>query len=241
MIGNDVSGLVVQTGPEADEFGPDDEVWYMAPLFGEHGTYAEFHVADQALVARKPAQLSHTQAAGLVLEGMTAWEALVERAQVQPGERVLVHAGAGGVGPVAIQIAAALGTEVVTTARAGDYEFVTGLGADVAIDFSTTDYAPRWGGADVVIDTVGGDTLMQNTGALADRGRLVQRRLRPVIGAVLPLPPASRRRCRGPATSGGPRRIRRSGIARAHTLLEHGAPVPGPSRLRGKIIISHEI
>ncbi|WP_337831237.1 zinc-binding dehydrogenase [Pseudonocardia sp. TMWB2A] len=263
VIGNDVSGVVVQTGPGADEFRPGDEVWYLAPLFDEHGSYAEFHVADQALVARKPAQLSHTEAAGLALVGMTAWEALVERAQVQPGERVLVHGGAGGVGSVAIQIAAALGTEVVTTARAGDHDFVTGLGADVAIDFSTTDYVPQvaaLGGADVVIDTVGGDTLTRSPGALADRGRVVsivdtpqpqnllaawglnatyhflfvspgrakldalarlvdQRRLRPVIGAVLPL----------------------ADIARAHTLLEHGAPVPGRSRPRGKIVISHEI
>ncbi|WP_176737624.1 alcohol dehydrogenase catalytic domain-containing protein, partial [Streptomyces griseus] len=88
VIGNDVSGVVVGTGPGADDFRPGDEVWYLAPVFAGQGTYAEFHVVDQALVARKPAGLSHIEAAGLALVGVTAWEALVERAGVRAGERV---------------------------------------------------------------------------------------------------------------------------------------------------------
>ncbi|MEV0528709.1 alcohol dehydrogenase catalytic domain-containing protein [Streptomyces sp. NPDC050439] len=149
VIGNDVSGVVVEAGPGAGDFLPGDEVWYLAPVFAGQGTYAEFHVVDQALVARKPARLSHVEAAALALVGVTVWEALVERAGVRAGERVLVHGGAGGVGSAAIQVASALGAEVVTTARARDHEFVTELGADIAIDFSAGDYVPRsarWAG-----------------------------------------------------------------------------------------------
>ncbi|MGW6309714.1 zinc-binding dehydrogenase [Streptomyces niveus] len=260
VIGNDVSGVVVGTGPGADDFRPGDEVWYLAPVFTGQGTYAEFHVVDQAVVARKPAGLSHVEAAGLALVGMTAWEGLVERAGLRVGERVLVHGGAGGVGSVAVQLASALGAEVVTTARARDHEFVTGLGADHAIDFSAGDYAPQvraLGGVDVVLDTVGGDTLARSPEILADRGRVVsivdiadpqnllaawgvnatyhfvfvspgrakldalgrlvdQSKLRPVIGAVLPL----------------------ADVAQAHTLLEGGSAGEGRRRPRGKIAIA---
>lgn len=176
VIGNDVSGVVFETGPGADDFQSGDEVWYLAPVLVGPGTYAEFHVVDQTLVARKPARLTHVEAAGLALVGATAWEALVERAGVQVGERVLVHGGAGGVGSVAIQIAHALGAEVVTTARARDHEFVTELGADVAVDFSTGDYVPEvlaGGKVAVVLDTVGRDTLARSPEVLADRGRVV--------------------------------------------------------------------
>lgn len=260
VIGNDVSGVVVETGPGAGDFGPGDEVWYLAPIFAGQGTYAEFHVVDQALAAPKPARLSHVEAAGLALVGVTVWEALVERAGVRVGERVLVHGGAGGVGSAAVQIAAALGAEVVTTARARDHEFVTGLGADIAIDFSADDYASQvraLGGVDVVLDTVGGDTLSRSPEVLADRGRVVsivdtpepqnllaawgvnatyhfvfaspgraklaalgrlvdRGRLRPVIGAVLPL----------------------ADIAQAHALLEGGSAGAGRGRPRGKIAIA---
>ncbi|MFD6189406.1 zinc-binding dehydrogenase [Streptomyces sp. NPDC060275] len=260
VIGNDVSGVVVDTGPGVDDFQPGDDVWYLVPVFAGQGTYAEFHVVDQTLVARKPTRLSHVEAAGLALVGVTVWEALVERAAVRAGERVLVHGGAGGVGSVAVQIARALGVEVVTTARARDHEFVTELGADTAIDFSAGDYAPQvraMGGADVVLDTVGRDTLTRSPEILADRGRVVsivdtpepqnllaawgvnatyhfvfvspgraklealgrlvdQGKLRPVIGAVLPL----------------------ADIAQAHALLEGGSTAEGRSRPRGKIAIA---
>ncbi|MFE9295961.1 zinc-binding dehydrogenase [Streptomyces niveus] len=260
VIGNDVSGVVVGTGPGADDFRPGDEVWYLAPVFTGQGTYAEFHVVDQAVVARKPPGLSHVEAAGLALVGMTAWEGLVERAGLRVGERVLVHGGAGGVGSVAVQLASALGAEVVTTARARDHEFVTGLGADLAIDFSAGDYVPQvraLGGVDVVLDTVGGDTLSRSPEILADRGRVVsivdiadpqnllaawgvnatyhfvfvspgrakldalarlvdQGKLRPVIGAVLPL----------------------ADVAQAHTLLEGGSTGEGRRRPRGKIAVA---
>lgn len=260
VIGNDVSGVVVETGPGADDFRPGDEVWYLAPLFAGQGTYAEFHMADQALVARKPAGLSHTEAAGLALVGATAWEALVERAAVRAGERVLVHGGAGGVGSVAVQVAAALGAEVVTTARARDHEFVTGLGADVAIDFSTDDHLSQvraLGGADVVLDTVGGDTLACSPGALADRGRVVSivdtPRPQNLLAAwgvnatyhfLLVSPGRAKLAALADLVDQGGLRpvigdvLPLADVALAHTLLDGGSTGVGHRRPRGKIAIA---
>ncbi|MFJ3578288.1 zinc-binding dehydrogenase [Streptomyces rubiginosohelvolus] len=260
VIGNDVSGVVVGTGPGADDFRPGDEVWYLAPVFAGQGTYAEFHVVDQALVARKPEGLSHVEAAGLALVGVTAWEALVERAGVQAGERVLVHGGAGGVGSAAIQVAHALGAEVVTTARAKDHEFVTGLGADTVIDFSAGDYAPQvreLGGVNVVLDTVGRDTLTRSPEVLADRGRVVSivdtpepQNLLAAWGVnatyhflfVSPgrakLDALSRLIDRGELRPDIGAVLPLADIAEAHTLLEGGSVGEGRRRPRGKIAIA---
>ncbi|MEW1659167.1 zinc-binding dehydrogenase [Streptomyces sp. NPDC093707] len=260
VIGNDVSGVVIETGPVADDFQPGDEVWYMAPVFAGQGTYAEFHVVDQALVAHKPARLSHVEAAGLALVGVTVWEALVERAGVRAGERVLVHGGAGGVGSVAVQIASALGAEVVTTARARDHEFVTELGADLAIDFSTGDYVPQvraMGGVDVVLDTVGGDTLTRSPEVLADRGRVVSlvdipepQNLLAAWGVnatyhfVFASPGRAKLEALGRLVDQGELRpmigavLPLADIAQAHTLLEGGSTSEGRRRPRGKIAIA---
>ncbi|MFF8985057.1 zinc-binding dehydrogenase [Streptomyces globisporus] len=262
VIGNDVSGVVVGTGPGADDFRPGDEVWYLAPVFAGQGTYAEFHVVDQALVARKPEGLSHVEAAGLALVGVTAWEALVERAGVKAGERVLVHGGAGGVGSAAIQVAHALGAEVVTTARAKDHEFVTGRGADTVIDFSAGDYVPQvreLGGVNVVLDTVGGDTLTRSPEVLADRGRVVSivdtpepQNLLAAWGVnatyhflfVSPgrakLDALSRLIDRGELRPDIGAVLPLADIAEAHTLLEGGSVGEGRRRPRGKIAIAVE-
>ncbi|MGW0541329.1 zinc-binding dehydrogenase [Streptomyces griseoincarnatus] len=260
VIGNDVSGVVVETGPGADGFRPGDEVWYLAPIFAGQGTYAQFHVVDEALVARKPAGLSHIEAAGLALVGMTVWEALVERAKVQVGERVLVHGGAGGVGSVAIQLAGALGAEVVTTARARDHEFVTGLGADSAIDFSAGDYVPQCralGGMDVVLDTVGGDTLSRSPEVLADRGRVVSivdipepQNLLAAWGVnatyhfLFVSPSRAKLEALGRLVDQGKLHpvvgavLPLADIAQAHSLLEGGSAGEGHRRPRGKIAIA---
>ncbi|MEU5972103.1 zinc-binding dehydrogenase [Streptomyces globisporus] len=260
VIGNDVSGVVVGTGPGADDFRPGDEVWYLAPVFAGQGTYAEFHVVDQALVARKPEGLSHVEAAGLALVGVTAWEALVERAGVKAGERVLVHGGAGGVGSAAIQVAHALGAEVVTTARAKDHEFVTGLGADTVIDFSAGDYVPQvreLGGVNVVLDTVGRDTLTRSPEVLADRGRVVSivdtpepQNLLAAWGVnatyhflfVSPgrakLDALSRLIDRGELRPDIGAVLPLADIAQAHTLLEGGSVCEGRRRPRGKIAVA---
>ncbi|MER7805334.1 zinc-binding dehydrogenase [Streptomyces parvulus] len=260
VIGNDVSGVVVETGPGADDFQPDDEVWYLAPIFAGQGTYAEYHVVDQALVARKPAGLSHIEAAGLALVGMTVWEALVERAGARAGERVLVHGGAGGVGSVGVQIARALGAEVVTTARAKDHQFVTELGADTAIDFSAGDYAPQiraMGGADVILDTVGRDTLTRSPEILADRGRVVSivdtpepQNLLAAWGVnatyhfLFVSPGRAKLEALGRLVDQGKLRpvigsvLPLADIAQAHVLLEGGSTSEGRSRPRGKIAIA---
>ncbi|MFE7816124.1 zinc-binding dehydrogenase [Streptomyces sp. NPDC057433] len=260
VIGNDVSGVVVATGPGADDFQSGDEVWYLAPVFAGPGTYAEFHVVDQALVARKPARLSHVEAAGLALVGVTVWEALVERAGLRAGERVLVHGGAGGVGSAAVQVASALGAEVVTTARARDHAFVSDLGADHAIDFSAGDYVPQvreLGEVDVVLDTVGGDTLTRSPEVLADRGRVVSIVDIPEpqnllaawgVNATYHFLFVSPGRAKLEALSGlvdeGELRpvigavLPLDDIAQAHTLLEGGSTGEGRRRPRGKITIA---
>jgi NADPH2:quinone reductase len=260
VIGNDASGVVVETGPGAGDFQPGDEVWYLAPIFAGQGTYAEFHVVDQALVARKPARLSHVEAAGLALAGVTVWEALVERAGVRVGERVLVHGGAGGVGSAAIQVASALGAEVVTTARARDHKFVAELGADVAIDFSAGDYVPQvraLGGVDVVLDTVGGDTLTRSPEVLADRGRVVSivdipepQNLLAAWGVnatyhfLFVSPGRAKLQALGRLVDQGKLLpvigtvLPLADIAQAHTLLEGGSAGEGRGRPRGKIAIA---
>jgi len=179
IIGHDISGVIEEIGSHVTEFRPGDEVYYTPRIFGGPGSYAEQHVADVELVGRKPANVSHLEAASLTLVGGTVWEALVTRAQLTVGETILIHGGTGGVGTIAIQIAAAIGARVITTAKAGDHEFVRSLGADAAIDYTTTDYVDATAeltagdGVDVVFDTIGGDALTRSPLTLADSGRVV--------------------------------------------------------------------
>lgn len=179
IIGHDVSGVVEEAGADVTEFAEGDEVYYTPRIFGGPGSYAERHVVDVDLVARKPSNLNHVEAASLTLVGGTVVEAFVTRARLAVGETVLIHGGAGGVGTIAIQVAKAIGARVLTTARAADHAFVRSLGADEAIDHSTEDYvgaATRLTGGrgvDVVFDTIGGDTLTRSPLALADMGRVV--------------------------------------------------------------------
>ncbi|UGV24964.1 NADPH:quinone oxidoreductase [Rhodopseudomonas boonkerdii] len=179
IIGHDVSGVVEEIGTEVTEFAAGDEVYYTPRIFGGAGSYAERHVVDVELVARKPSNLNHVEAASLTLVGGTVVEALVTRARLSVGETVLIHGGAGGVGTIAIQIAKAIGARVLTTARAADHAFVRSLGADEAIDHSMEGYVAAatrltgGRGVDVVFDTIGGDTLTRSPLALADMGRVV--------------------------------------------------------------------
>jgi NADPH:quinone reductase len=128
----------LQAGRCFTEFHVGDEVYYTPQIFGGPGSYAEQHVVNVDLVSRKPANLSHIEAASLTLVGGTVWEAFVTRAQLCVGETILIHGGAGGVGTVAIQVAKAIGARVLTTARAADHPLVRSLGADEAIDFTRT-------------------------------------------------------------------------------------------------------
>lgn len=179
IIGHDISGVIEEIGSDVTEFAVGDAVYYTPKIFGGWGSYAEQHVADVELVGRKPENLSHLEAASLTLAGGTVWEAFSTRAQLAAAETVLIHGGAGGVGTLAIQVAKAMGARVLTTARTQDHAFVRELGADEAIDFTTTDYLDavaeitRGEGANVVFDTIGGDTLTRSPLALADGGRVV--------------------------------------------------------------------
>lgn len=179
ITGHDVSGVVEAVGPGVTAFAPGDEVWYTPQIFDGPGSYAEYHVAAEDIIGRKPASLSHLEAASLTLVGGTAWEALVVRAGLRVGESVLVHGGAGGVGHVAIQLAKAIGARVFTTVRDSNFEFVRALGADVAIDYEKEDYVDAilretgGRGVDVVFDTIGGNTLSRSPDALAQLGRVV--------------------------------------------------------------------
>jgi len=172
VLGWDISG-VVEEGPATWRFRPGDEVFGM-PLFPRAANaYAEFVSAPALHLVRKPAALSHVEAAALPVVGLTAWQGLVHLAGVGAGDRVLVHGGGGGVGHVAIQIAKALGAHVITTAGAGKREFVEGLGADEVIDYAAVDFAEVVRDVDVVLDTIGGDTAERSLAVLRQGGHLV--------------------------------------------------------------------
>ncbi|WP_219405837.1 zinc-dependent alcohol dehydrogenase family protein [Pseudomonas sp. Colony2] len=179
ITGHDVSGVVEEVGPGVTSFAPGDEVWYTPQIFDGPGSYAEYHVAAEGIIGKKPPALSHLEAASLSLVGGTAWEALVVRAALRVGESILVHGGAGGVGHVAIQLAKAIGAQVFTTVRDVNVEFARSLGADVIIDYEKEDYVDAilretgGRGVDVVFDTIGGTTLSRSPDALAQLGRVV--------------------------------------------------------------------
>lgn len=179
ITGHDVSGVVEAVGPGVTAFSPGDEVWYTPQIFDGPGSYAEYHVANENIIARKPASLSHLEAASLSLVGGTVWEALVTRISLRVGETILIHGGAGGVGHVAIQVAKAIGAKVFTTVREDNFEFARSVGADVVIDYRKEDVVSAimretdGRGVDVVFDTIGGDTLSSSPNVLAQLGRVV--------------------------------------------------------------------
>ncbi|MGM7649044.1 NADP-dependent oxidoreductase [Nocardia sp. JW2] len=156
-LGWDVSGVVEAVGLGVTLFAPGDEVFGMPRHPHPAATYAEYVTAPARHLAHKPTSLSHLEAGGLPLVALTAWQALVDTADVRPGQRVLVHAAAGGVGQAAVQIAKARGAHVVGTARADNHEFVRGLGADEVIDYTTTAFEEVARDIDVVVDTIGGE------------------------------------------------------------------------------------
>jgi NADPH2:quinone reductase len=140
VIGYDAAGFVEAIGPGVVGFAPGDEVYYVAEIFGNpHGSYAEFQQVPAAIVARKPRNLSFVEAAAIPLAGGTAWEAVIRRMDVRPGETILVHGAAGGVGSFAVQFAAAAGARVLASASAHNHDLLREIGADVTIDYHTDD------------------------------------------------------------------------------------------------------
>jgi NADPH:quinone reductase-like Zn-dependent oxidoreductase len=171
ILGWDISGVVEQA--LTWRFRPGDEVFGMSLFPRAANAYAEVVAVPALHLVRKPASLSHIEAAALPIVGLTAWQGLVDLAGVTAGDRVLVHGGGGGVGHVAIQIAKALGAYVITTAGASKREFVEALGADEVIDYTTVDFAEVVRDVDIVLDTIGGDTVERSLGVLRPGGHLV--------------------------------------------------------------------
>lgn len=179
ILGFDVSGVVRGMGSAVNGFRVGDEV-YAAPSLVRNGANAEFVCVDARTVALKPKSLDHVHAATLPLVTITAWEALLQRARIQRGETVLVHAGGGGVGHVAIQLAKLHGCRVLTTASSAEsLALCKELGADVVINYRETDFVERvkqetgGRGCQVVFDTVGGETFDRSLDCVAADGRLI--------------------------------------------------------------------
>ncbi|MFF5025670.1 NADP-dependent oxidoreductase [Streptomyces collinus] len=172
-VGWDVSGTVEAVGPGVSLYRPGDEVFGM-PLFPRQaGAYADYVVAPARHFAPKPTGLTHVEAAALPLAALTAWQALVDTAGVRPGERVLVHAAAGGVGHLAVQIAKARGAYVIGTASAGKHDLVKELGADEVIDYRAVRFEDAVGDIDVVLDGLGGENAERSLKVLRAGGRLI--------------------------------------------------------------------
>ncbi len=169
-LGFDVSGVVIS----GDGYEAGDEVFGMIRFPVEAACYAEYVAAPADELLPKPPTITHEQAAAIPLAAETAWQALVHAAGVGEGDRVLIHAGAGGVGHMAVQIAKARGAEVVSTASEIKHDFVRSLGADRMVDYAKVDFAELLAGQlDVVLDTVGGGVAERSIAALKAGGRLV--------------------------------------------------------------------
>lgn len=172
VMGNDVAGTVIGVGAEVRGFALGDQV-YARPDKDRIGTFAERIAVAEADVALAPATVTLGEAGSLPLVALTAWQALVEKGNVQPGQRVLIHGGAGGVGTIAIQLAKHLGATVATTVSAGNVDFVRTLGADVVIDYRTEDFERLLTGYDLVLESLGGENLAKSLRVLRPGGKAI--------------------------------------------------------------------
>ncbi|MFB7367922.1 NADP-dependent oxidoreductase [Streptomyces hydrogenans] len=173
VLGWDVSGVVEAVGFGVTLFKPGDEVFGMLPYPHGVGSHAEYVTGPARAFAAKPAGIDHVQAGALPLAALTAYQAIVDTAAVGPGQRVLVHAAAGGVGHLAVQIAKSRGAYVIGTASAAKHEFVRSLGADEVIDYRTTDFRDAVQDVDMVLDPLSGDTRARSLDVLRPGGVLV--------------------------------------------------------------------
>ena len=218
ILGYDVAGVVEEVGPGVTMYRPGDEVLGM-PLFPQlPGGYSEYVAAPGRHFVRKPAALSFEEAAGLPLAGLTAWQGLFDTAKLTTGRRVLVHAAAGGVGHLAVQIAKSAGAYVIGTASAPKHDFVSSLGADEVIDYRNEDFAAvlRENPVDLVFDPIAGDYSARSLSVLRDGGDLV---------SILPVPAeaAELARARGIPTGFTLVEPDRLGLTALAALVEQGA------------------
>ncbi|QKW21343.1 NADP-dependent oxidoreductase [Kitasatospora sp. NA04385] len=179
VLGWDAAGTVEAVGLGVTLFAPGDEVFGMLPYPHGAGSHAEYVVGPARAFARRPASVEPVQAGALPLAALTAWQALVDTAQVRAGDRVLVHAAAGGVGHLAVQIAKARGAYVIGTASAGKHDFLRRIGVDEPVDYRAVDFAETVRDVDVVLDAIGGDYQLRSLRTLRRGGLLV---------SILPFP-----------------------------------------------------
>ena len=173
VLGWDVSGVVEATGLGVTLFKPGDEVFGMLPYPVGTGAAAEYVTAPARSFARKPAGVDHVQAAAIPLAALTAYQSLVDTADVRAGQRVLIHAAAGGVGHLAVQIAKARGAYVIGTASAGKHDFLRSIGVDEPVDYHAVDVNETIRDVDVVLDTLGGDNPVRSLRTLRPGGLLI--------------------------------------------------------------------
>jgi NADPH:quinone reductase-like Zn-dependent oxidoreductase len=170
VLGRDFSGTVSATGPDVRDLAVGDAVFAVCDV-GQEGAYAEKIAIKAAIVARKPASLSHADAAAVALAGLTALVAVEDTLRLKPGESILIQGGAGGVASLAIQLAKHIGARVITTASAPNHAYVRALGADEVVDYNAQDFSKVLSGLDAVFDTVGGDTAARSFAVLKPGGR----------------------------------------------------------------------
>ena len=171
VMGRDVSGVVADLGDDVESLSVGDAVFGTAAA-NRDGTHAEFVTIDAAMLARKPDRIDHVDMASLPISALSAYAGLVTYGNLAEGEKVLIHAGAGGVGVIAIQLAKHIGATVATTASESNADYVHELGADVAIDYRSTDFAQALSDYDLVFDTMGGDVHLRSYAVLAPGGRM---------------------------------------------------------------------
>ena len=213
VLGRDFSGVVAALGEGADAFAPGDPVFGVCEV-GQEGAYAEKIAVNAALVARKPNGLAHVDAAALALIGLTAVVSIEDTLALQPGERILIQGGAGGVAGFGVQLAKHIGAYVIATCSARNIGYVRGLGADEVIDYNTQDFTEAVSDCDAVFETVGGDVAQRSFAVLKPGGRAAFI----ASGPAAPAPP------RGDVTALRPRVGRdRPHLMRILELVERGA------------------
>ena len=171
-LGHEFSGVVEAMGSDCTGVQPGDLIYGLSDWY-INGAQAEYCLTVPGNIAPKPVTLEHTQAAAVPISSLTAWQALIDRAQLSAGQRVLIHGAAGGVGSFAVQLARRQGAHVIATASSANTDFVKSLGADEVIDYQITPFETVVGDLEVVLDTVGGDTRDRSWGVLRKGGRLV--------------------------------------------------------------------
>ena len=173
VLGWDISGTIVETGDNVTSLKKDEDVFGMVNFPGNGRAYAEYVAAPASQLSLKPGNITHEEAAGATLAALTAWQALVKHAGIRGGEKVLIHAAAGGVGHYAVQIAKFFGAYIIGTASEENRNFIIKLGADECIDYTKEKFETKIHDADVVIDSIGGEHLLRSIETLKNGGRLV--------------------------------------------------------------------